>query len=767
MTLHYRDVYKNFINTFLRYFIASVLTVLIVFPSSHALALSGCGISISPNSAPAGAGLTATFVITNYDNLNPINWIHIQRPSEFFWIGGISQVTWSVAGDNSELYLSGDSLAPGDSLTMDISYTTDVKNVPMQNWIVTASESGDASGAAVCSGPRGTEIVGNPDNNNDNAVSDVQVNTDAGTSVTIQWHSDYITSSYVYYGTTSSYGSVSSYGTDQVQDHSVTLTGLLPNTGYHFQVAGTDNSGSSVWSADSTFISGEQPLGSGGSSGGSGGNQGGEQGGANTPPENTIPNGNVPKKTINATPPPTISIDTDAQGVHKSPTTVSGSAKGAVAISKIEYSIDNAKNWLFANSTTGLGTTAASYSVTPVNLKDGNYFIIVRVTDVAGSSALATSKTFVIDLLPPSVGAFDTHIGTQSILPNQQGVYSLVEGTDIKVTLSAVGGPTSITIEAKKDGEKSTAYSFSMKRSLDNGLWSGIASFKETGVYALQVTAIDGAKNKTSRYLGTVSIQGAGTIQDAGNKKPVASTVSVYYLDPDTNSMVLWDSGSTNQTNPYKTSGDGKYSFYLPTGTYYLKISAASYKTVTTNIFKLSQQTNVTSSVVLQKKPAVNIGKKSIVLPWVSLRQTKIDFINPIAVESQYPANQKLPVFSAELTNGKKLATADLYGKPTVLSFVTTWSNTGRDQLSLLSSVSSDEVNIVPIVSGETLAKIRSYVAVGEYDIPVLADVNNQLVQDLKVSSIPTHFFIDRRGSVTRIVTGVLSFEEIMKNVTN
>ncbi|MBP7831817.1 MAG: fibronectin type III domain-containing protein [Candidatus Pacebacteria bacterium] len=77
----------------------------------------------------------------------------------------------------------------------------------------------------------------------------------AETSVTITWKTNKLASSRVQYGTTASYGSLTPV-TDlspMVLNHSVTISGLLMATTYHFRVTSVDATGAQAYSNDATF----------------------------------------------------------------------------------------------------------------------------------------------------------------------------------------------------------------------------------------------------------------------------------------------------------------------------------------------------------------------------------------------------------------------------------------------------------------------------------------------------------------------------------
>jgi len=83
-------------------------------------------------------------------------------------------------------------------------------------------------------------------------ISNVQTSSVGSSSAVIGWQTNNKASSQVDYGTTTDYGTnVTDAAT--LKSHSLTLTGLTPNTTYHYQVSGTDTFGQSAASADATF----------------------------------------------------------------------------------------------------------------------------------------------------------------------------------------------------------------------------------------------------------------------------------------------------------------------------------------------------------------------------------------------------------------------------------------------------------------------------------------------------------------------------------
>lgn len=88
-------------------------------------------------------------------------------------------------------------------------------------------------------------------------VTVTNITTDAAT---IEWKTDEVSSGYVEYGTTADYGSVTVFGTALSTDHSQALSGLSPDTEYHYRVIATDEAGNETVTSDNTFTTEPPPV---------------------------------------------------------------------------------------------------------------------------------------------------------------------------------------------------------------------------------------------------------------------------------------------------------------------------------------------------------------------------------------------------------------------------------------------------------------------------------------------------------------------------
>lgn len=90
-------------------------------------------------------------------------------------------------------------------------------------------------------------------------LSGVSASLGSATGAVITWTSNTATTSQVEYGTTAAYGQTSLKNGTLETGHAVTLSGLWPNTTYHYAVISTDTSGGRTVSGDGTFTTFSAP----------------------------------------------------------------------------------------------------------------------------------------------------------------------------------------------------------------------------------------------------------------------------------------------------------------------------------------------------------------------------------------------------------------------------------------------------------------------------------------------------------------------------
>lgn len=89
-------------------------------------------------------------------------------------------------------------------------------------------------------------------------ITAVTVTSTTGTASIIQWTTDVPSSSVVAFGLTTTYSAENGQSEDRVKSHSVKITGLSPNTAYHFQVKSADALGHMGKGTDQTLLTTNQ-----------------------------------------------------------------------------------------------------------------------------------------------------------------------------------------------------------------------------------------------------------------------------------------------------------------------------------------------------------------------------------------------------------------------------------------------------------------------------------------------------------------------------
>lgn len=122
---------------------------------------------------------------------------------------------------------------------------------------------------------------------------------------------------------------------------------------------------------------------------------------------------------------------------------------------------------------------------------------------------------------------------------------------------------------------------------------------------------------------------------------------------------------------------------------------------------------------------------------------------------------------------GDNVALSDFRGKRVLLNF---WSTTCKPcieelpALNQLQATYPDELVILAVNQGDSIAKIQAFLETHTVDVPVFVDRIQNLSRTYRVQGLPRNFFIDAEGTIEYVMYGAMrmdnrSFEETMLNV--
>jgi Bacterial Ig-like domain len=720
-------------------------------------AIAPCSVDISSSVLASGAQTALNFSVSNNDTDNNVAFVRILRPSAEYHIVAGSNELWEVNASDDEITFRYGAIEPGGTQVLTVNVITDNTQTSAVNWTVLASDQEDGSDSSSCSGNLATRIS----NQAVFMVSGVSVQQISQNSAVIRWLTNYAGSSRVFYGKTASYGTSNQAGGNSLTtEHVMTLNNLSPSTTYHFKVQSRTSDNQVAESGDNTFKTLAVPpsTGSGGSNNAAGS---GSQTQATTNQVATSFNNLFIKSSPTESTPPTLVIDTVLNGsvLSRAPT-IYGSASDNDSVALIEYSIDDGQNWLPVDVANGLGTARAYFSFTPNNLKDGDYGVLVRVTDASRNVALSPAQVFVIDTLPPRIGTHVISVGSQRLLPIKEAVWNVIAGVDHTITLSAVGGPTKIQAEAYLNGQATPSQVFTLTKN-NAGLWVGDFSFDSAGAYIIKLRSVDGANNVVETSVGTFAVKSRGKIVDKSSSQPVRASVNIYTRNDDTGAWQLYTPDNDKQ------EVSSLYGVYLPAGTYYFKFMSDGYAIKNTGIITLDQFGSVSPAIYMSKQKGFVFGWVQAITEPFNQQDIKVDPARDL-VKKDSNRTVNLPIFDLPMTNGQNAKTIQYYGYPTVITLVNTWLPSSNEQLMTLGEVQKQYpgVRVLAVAPGESLSKLVAYSRLTSQNQPVAVDTTNELVQQLPSHSGLTHYFIDRRGVVIGYQSGLLSKEDIVNYVS-
>ena len=164
-------------------------------------------------------------------------------------VGGSVSLTASVSGSPNissvQYYANGSAIGPA------------ISNTPYTySWDTTALDQGSYDLLAIATDANGDKIPSptlNVEVDNAPLLKMDSVRSRAQTSATIVWVTDEPTTGQVEYGTSTAYGGQTTLDSSLSYFHSQTISGLEPNTTYHYRLLSKDNNNNSLDLSDKTF----------------------------------------------------------------------------------------------------------------------------------------------------------------------------------------------------------------------------------------------------------------------------------------------------------------------------------------------------------------------------------------------------------------------------------------------------------------------------------------------------------------------------------
>ncbi len=677
--------------------------------------LTSCGATVSNSTVTAGSSSELIFSISNTGGADML-WIKITSPSSNFTLtsidgpSNIGETSISDDGMSVTMILSGIS----DRETADYTVGIDIGSeaVSSASFVVETSDSTNGDNSITCNGSLAVSSILNSQLG---VIISNLVSSISDSSILLTWSTGSNSTGTVYYGTSASYGNSVADSTSSTS-HSVRINGLSSSTTYHYKIISSDGTNNDELS-DKIFTTSAS----------------GETRTVTTTVTSTVTN--IVREVYKDVNLPSIIIKSKISKVYTVFPKIEFSAVDDTGISRIRYSIDGGQNWSPVDIGEKIGAKKIESSFTSITSDDGDYPVLIEVTDSSGNRSFSKTLEIVIDRLPPTVGPVLVMAGPQIINTGIGGVLSLLADVEYRFVLTTSGGPNKITLNCG-----SNVYQFN--KNIDSGVWSSEIKFDSSIEECVPViTASDGAGNVQEKIDDKILISKAGYIKN--------STLTVYWFDDVENRFVVWDASIYGQENPITTNSLGKYSFMLPAGKYYIEAKSLGKRTTVSNIIKLESTSIINDSWELL--PA-----------WKFWQIAEQKIINPKSSGDTgwTKTNVNLPNFKLIDSSVNKFSTLDIRGGVSVILLSNSWHPNITNHLNLLNGLRLKGIKVYPVLLQEKGANAKYLKRRGGYEMNIYTDPDGIMLGSLNIHELPAYLIVDKYGNVVKQKLGDIKKEQ-------
>ena len=123
-------------------------------------------------------------------------------------------------------------------------------------------------------------------------------------------------------------------------------------------------------------------------------------------------------------------------------------------------------------------------------------------------------------------------------------------------------------------------------------------------------------------------------------------------------------------------------------------------------------------------------------------------------------------------SKGEKVALSSLFTKPVVINFWARWCGPCKSEMPDFESVYKEKGNDVTFIMvnmtdgfRETQNRAQDFIKNNKITIPVYFDLDSDAANKYAVYSIPTTVFLDAKGNIINVHTGLITKEQLIENI--